>query len=184
MKANNRQQLLLVIAAAGLVVMACDSLVLTPLSRLWKERAARIVDLKKSIAHGSSIVEREQNLRSRWESMKEHALGSDLSVAENEMVKAFDRWSQESRVTINSRKSQSKRGGDDYLTLEYRVDAVGSMESLTHFFYEIERDSMALKVESLEITTRDSQARQMSIALLVSGLILSPSQDGGNSDRR
>lgn len=179
MNASNRQQLLVVIAAIGVLLLACDSLLLKPLTRLWKERAARIVELQKSVAQGASILEREQSLRSRWDSMRTNTLGGDPSVAQNRVNKAFDQWSLDSRVTINSIKSQGKSVGDDYVTLDCRVDAVGSLSALTRFLYEIESDPMALKVENVELTTRDPQGRQMALGLQVSGLVLETSEEGG-----
>ncbi len=182
MNVSNRQQLLVIIAAAGVVLLACDSLLLTPLNRLWKERAARIVELRKSVAQGSSILEREQTLRDRWDSMRTNTLGSDVSAAENQVLKAFDKWALDSRIGINSIKPQGKgkRDEDEYMTLKCRVDAVGSLSALTRFLYEIEKDPMALKVEDLEISTRDAQGRQLALRLQVSGLILNPPREGGN----
>lgn len=182
MNANNRQQLLVVIAAAGVVLLACDSLLVTPLQRLWRERGAKIVELRKLVAQGTSILEREKNLRSRWESMRTNTLGSDVSVAENQVLKAFDKWALDSRIGINSIKPQGKsqRDGDEYTTLECRVDAVGSLSALTRFIYEVEKDPMALKVENLEISSRDTQGKQLSLRLQVNGLILNPSREGAN----
>ena len=98
----------------------------------------------------------------------------EVSAAENEVLRAFERWSQESRISISSIKPQWKRAGDDFMTLECRADASGSMQELTRFLYDVERDPLALRVESVEITTRDNNGQQLSLALQVSwSLILS-----------
>jgi hypothetical protein len=76
---------------------------------------------------------------------------------------------------VNSIKPQWKRGSsDDYSTLECRVDAAGTLQTLTRFLYEIEKSPLALKVESVEVTTRDNNGEQIALGILVSGLRLAP----------
>ena len=60
------------------------------------------------------------------------------------------------------------------MTFECRVDASGTLPALTRFLYEVEQDPLALKVESVEITSRDNNGQQLSLALQVSGLMLEP----------
>jgi len=49
MQINNRQQMLVIVAAAGVALLVADRLVITPLKDAWKERAARIVELRKAV---------------------------------------------------------------------------------------------------------------------------------------
>ena len=90
------------------------------------------------------------------------------------MLKAFDTWSQESRVTITSITPQWKHDADDYMTLECRVDATGDLSTLAQFLYAVEKGPMALKVVSAELNSHDTFGQQLSLALEVSGLILTP----------
>ena len=106
--------------------------------------------------------------------MRTNTLPSNLSVAESKVLKAFDRWSQESRISISSKKLEWKRAGDDYMTLECRADALGSMSALTRFLYEVEKDPLALRIETVDIMSRDNNGQQLSLALQLSGLLLNP----------
>ena len=94
--------------------------------------------------------------------------------AENEVLKAFDRWSQESRISVSSIKPQWKRTSDDFMTLECRADAFGSVSAITRFLYEVEKDPLALKVEAVEISARDNTGQQLSLGVQLSGLMLNP----------
>src|SRR5205085_2668773 len=96
-------------------------------------------------------------------------------AAENLMFRAFDRWTQASRITMAGIKPQWKRSSDEnYMTYECRADAIGDMASITRFLFELEKDPMALKVESVEISSRDNNGRQLSLGVQVSGLLLNP----------
>ena len=176
MKIDNRQQLLAVIAIAVVALWASDHLIISPLTRSWEARTARIRELRKSVSQGELLQQRERVIRDRWDSMRTNTLPDNVSAAENEVFKAFDRWSQASQISISSIKPQWKRNEDDYMTLECRADAFGNMSALTRFLYEVEKDPLALRVESMEITSRDNDGQQLSLALQVSGLLLNPQQ--------
>ncbi len=174
MNLRNRQQLLGIVAIATVALLVGDRLLFSPLLATWKQRATRVADLKKSVAQGSLLLDREATIRATWDRMRTNTLASEASVAENQMLRAFDRCSQESRISISSIKPQWKRSAEDYSTLECRVDAQGNLSSLTRFLYGLEQDPLALKVEVVDIATRDNAGEQLTLALQVSGLLLSP----------
>jgi Tfp pilus assembly protein PilO len=169
---NNRQQLLAILAGAAVALWAGDKLVFSPLTQSWKERATRITELRKSVTQGAQLLEREQSIRRRWESMRTNTLPNQVSVAYSQMFKAFDRWSQDSQISITSIKPQEKQNADDYMTVEFRVDAFGSLATLTRFLYNVEKDPLAVKVEAVEISSRDNEGQQLTLGLQVSGLLL------------
>ncbi len=173
MKIQNRQQWLVVIAVAGIVLLLADRVALTPLMGLWKTRSAKITELRKQIAQGESLLQREQSIRRRWDQMRRNTLPVNSSVAEQQLLKGFDNWARDSRATITLITPQWKRD-DEYSTLECRVDANGSLETLCRFLYSIERDPMALKLEMAELTSHDDNGQQMTLGLQVSGLVLTP----------
>jgi len=88
------------------------------------------------------------------------------------VLRAFDRWSSESRVSVLSINPQWKREADEYLTLQCRVEASGSLGAVARFIYELEHDPMAVKIESMELSARDNDGQQLALGLQVSGLAL------------
>lgn len=181
MNLNQRQRLLAFAAIAAVALLAGDKLVVGPLINSWKARSERLVTLRKEVADGRGLQARAKSIRDRWSTMRAAALPSETSVAEDRLLKAFDRWSQDSRAGISSLKPQWKRGATpDYATLECRVDASGNLSALTRLLYDIEnarrvdRDPLALKIDVLELSTRDDRAEQLSLGLQVSGLQLQP----------
>ena len=176
MNPSNRQQLLAIIAITAIALLAGDKLVLSPLIKGWKDRTARIAQLRRDVERGRQLVQREEPIRTRWEGMRTNTLPSQVSAAENQVLKSFDRWSQDSRISITSIKPQWKSGADDHVTLECRVDAFGPLPTLTRFLYDIEKDPLALKVDSVEISSRGDDGQQLTLGLQVSGLLLNPQE--------
>ncbi|MDW7980593.1 MAG: GspMb/PilO family protein, partial [Verrucomicrobiales bacterium] len=128
--------------------------------------------LRAEVANGEALLARENAIRERWAQMRTNALAGEPSVAENQVFKAFERWAQDSRITINSIKPQWKKPADDFMTLECSVEANGNISALTRFLYNIERDPLAIRITAMQITARDDSGEQLTLNLQVSALLL------------
>jgi type II secretion system (T2SS) protein M len=173
MDTKSRQKLLIAGAVICVSLFIGDSLLLEPLAKSWKERSKQIADLKEQVSRGAVLVDHEAAIRRRWEGMRTNTLPVNTSVAEAEFYKAFSRCVQDSGVTQVSYRPQWKQN-DDYTTYECRADITGNIETLSRFIYELEREPMALKIDSLEIATHDDKGTQLSLGLQISGLMLTP----------
>jgi hypothetical protein len=138
---KNRQQLLVLAAIAVVVGFVFDKLILPPLTGAWKQRTGQITELRQQVAHGKSLLQREQSIHRRWDQMRTNTLPSDTAVAEQQLMTAFDFWAQESRVSVLSITPQWKRDGDEYLSLECRVEAFGNLNTISRFIFDIEKDA-------------------------------------------
>ncbi len=176
MKIKNRQQLLTIAAVAVVVLFAADKLLISPLGHFWKERSKRIAELRKKVEDGNQLVKHEQSWRSRWDQMRKNTLANNPSIAEQQVLGAFDRWSQSNRVSITSINPQWKHDTDEYTTLQCRVEASGSLNALSRFLYDIEKDPSALRLEIVELSSRDNEGQQLALGLQISGLVLTPQE--------
>lgn len=174
MKALNRQQLLAWVAAGAVALLAADYLVFEPLVRSWKTRSAELARLRQQVEDGTRLLERGESLRARWAFMRQNALTNVPSQAEDQLLKAFENWTRDSRVGVSAVRPQFKRGDDEHATLECRVDAFGNLGALTRFLYNVEADPLALRLDVVELTARDDRGEQLTLGLQVSGLILNP----------
>ncbi len=171
----NRQRLLLVLAGVGLLLLVGDSLVLTPLAGAWQSRSAELARLQKNVTEGRGIIERADRTQKLWAEMQAQALPKDPAKAEQDLITAFDRWGRAAGIELGAIKPQWKRGAAPrYSQLECRVDATGSLASLSRFLYEVEKSPLALRIDAVEFTARDDQGQRLSLGLLVSGLRFVP----------
>jgi Tfp pilus assembly protein PilO len=174
MKIENRQRVLLIATLALMGLLLADRLVFTPLGRAWTARSERITDLRKQVADGTLLLQREHSLQARWSQMSTNTLPNNPSLAEQQLLRAIDAWAQESRVSISGITPQWKSDQDNYLTLECRVDAAGNLDELSRFLYDAEKGPMAIKLESVELTTRDNAGQELAMGVRLSGLVLTP----------
>ncbi len=170
---KNRQQMLVIGAIAIVALFAADKIILSPLGSWWKSRSEALVAIRKRVADGEQLIRREDGLRSRWNHMQTNTLPRNDGLAQQQLIESIDRWSRDSRISVTAITPQWKKDSEDYITLECRVDATGTVDTLRTFIYDIEKDPLGLKLESLEVTARDKEGKQLALGLQISGLVLS-----------
>ena len=172
MKIKDRRQMLTFGAIALVALFAADKVIFTPLGHAWTDRSKRTEELRKKVAAGKQLVRREESLRSKWGQMQTNTLPNNPSLAEQIVLKAFDKWSKDSGMSISSMSSQWKHDGEDYMTLLCRVEGSGNMDTVSKFLYALEKSPTALKLENVEISAHDAEGQQLTLGLQVSGLVL------------
>jgi len=170
---KNRQQLLTILTLTAIGLLVLDKIVSPPLTKMWNDRSARIATLQKQVKEGEILRHRKDSLRSRWAQIQSGTLSNDTTAAEQQLFAGLNRWSQLSGISIVNIAPTWKQGSDAaYKTLECRVDASGSIDRLSQFMYELETDPLALKVQSVEMTSKDNNGSVIGLGVQVSGLVL------------
>lgn len=172
MKIENRQQLLVVLVIASAALLVGNTLIYEPLTKWWAARSKQIATLRQQVNDGQQLIKREAGLRRRWDSMRTNTLSSTRSLAEQKVNQAFDNWSRETGVTMTGFMPQWKNDADEYSTVNCRIEATGNLAALAQFLYEIEKDPMALKLDSVELSARDNTGQLLTLGLQISGLVL------------
>ena len=172
MKIENRQQLLIVLTAVAFALLIGNSLIYTPLANLWSAHSAQIKELRTKVHDGKLLVQREAGIRGRWSEMRTNALPADTSLAAQQVINALDNWSRASGAEVTSIMPQWKNDSTNYMTLNCRVEASGTMGTLSQFIYNIEKGPMALKLDSVELSAHENTGQQLTLGLQISGLAL------------
>ncbi|HEY2573328.1 MAG TPA: hypothetical protein VGH65_04635 [Verrucomicrobiaceae bacterium] len=171
MKTGNRQQLLVAVTIAVVALFAGDKLIYSPLKSYWQARALEIKRLHGEIARGLATMKDERAIRGHWDQMKTNTLPNNQSAALEKISKSFHDWAEESGASLNGVTPQWK-DTDEYKTVVCRVDASGTLWMVRRFIYDVEKDPMGLKLESVDFSSRDNTGQKMTLGLQVSGLVL------------
>ena len=172
MPIKDREKKLVIATLVVVGLFVANLVILTPLQNAWKARSDRIVALRKQISDGKLLLQRQQGIRSHWAEMRDNTLTNNTSAAEQQVFNAINRWTQDSGATVSSITPQWKHDTDDYITYECRLDVAGDMNSLTRFLYYIEKDPLALKLESVELGVRDKEGQLLTLGVQINGLVL------------
>jgi hypothetical protein len=174
MKIKTRQQFLVVLTIAVAALFVGERLLYEPLANWWSARSQKITELRKQVNDGRMLLQRERSLRSRWDQMRTNTLSADTSLAEQQVLRAFDNWSQDSNTSITGITPQWNDDATNYVTVDLRVEAAGDLGSLTRFLYDVEQGPMALELESVNVSARDETGQQFTLGLQINGLALRP----------
>jgi Tfp pilus assembly protein PilO len=168
MNPKNRQKFLVVLTIAVVALYAGDLLVYEPLARWFSGRSQTITTLRQKVKDGNALIRREVD------SMRRNTLPANGSLAEQQLLKSIDSWASQTGTEVTDILPQWKSDADEYVTLNCRVEAGGSLSSLMQFLYEVKRSPMALKMDSIQLNSRDTGGQQMTLSLQISGLVLVP----------
>ncbi len=136
-----------------------------------------VPERQRSIAEGRSLVARGPHLHEVWSGMRTEALPRDQAQAEHDVIFALENWSRVSGVELGAVRPQWKQGAtQDYSLLECRLDATGSLAALSRFLFELGKAPLALRVEAVELTSRDETGQRLTLGLTVTGLRLYPQE--------
>ena len=177
MDAKNREKMLLIGVGAVVALWVLDIVVIDPVTQAYKDRQAAIQKLKEEIAHGNSIHGNKSAIEAKWDTMRTNTLPDNSTLAENKLYASFLGWEQAAGVTVVRQQPTMTDPPDQdapYKNEEFHVDMTGSLDQLFNFLYKMESSPLGLKVDSVELTSRDDSGRQLALGLTVSGLILLP----------
>jgi hypothetical protein len=147
-------------------------LIISPLIASWHSRTDHIAALQKQIDDGKVLIGRQDFIRARWDRMSTNSLNSTPTAAERQAFDAFDRWVRTSGVTEGAFKPQLKDTDDNYSIMECRADVSGNLESILDFLAALGKDPLGMRLQSLELTSRDDNGQQLSLGLELDGLLL------------
>jgi Tfp pilus assembly protein PilO len=171
-KIKNRQDFLIIATIVVVGLFVAVNFIFTPLQGWWSERQTQIHSLHDKITAGKLMINSEAGTRSHWKEMRANALPASTSQAEHQVFTALTMWSRESGAEITSITPQWKNDSTNYLTLNCRVETAGELGALSKFIYDIEKGPLALRLDSVELSSHDNNGQVMNLGLEINGLAL------------
>ena len=121
-------------------------------------------------ATGTILVRR--GVEEEWRTYIESNLNSDNSIAEDAVLRAIENWRGDSGILLTSFKPQWQNHDDRYRTWNVRLVAEGTMREAVEFVHAIESDELPLKIEQLELASREKTGKLVSVSVRFTGLQL------------
>ena len=192
---NKRERYLLTVAVIVVTIVVGNLLVLQPLLTSWNIRDIEIIRLEGEIKNGNELilpnpdkpgaVTREESYKKIWATYLGGNLNSTNTVAEEKVWRAIEKWRSKSRISLTSVKPQwqnheyeflGKEPGENkthgYRTYDVRLVAEGTMQEAVKFVHAIESDELPLKIEQLELASREKTGKLISVSVHFTGLQL------------
>jgi Tfp pilus assembly protein PilO len=171
-KVKNRQDFLVVLTIAAVGLFVGVNFIFTPLQNWWSDRQKQVHDLRDKIKYGNTMIRRDQAIRSHWKDMQDNALPPNMSQAEQRFLNAMEGWSRDSGAEITSIMPQWKIDSTNYMTLNCRVETGGDLSTLSRFINDVEKGPLAVRLDSVELSSHDNNGQQMTLGVEINGLAL------------
>lgn len=172
MDAEKRRKTLMITAISAVGLLLADKMLFTPLANVWKDRADQIAQLRADVEKGEFLMDQEVRIESIWRDMIQGSLPNNKALAEDAVISSIDQWALLSRMTITSFTPQWRENEEDHTRLEIRLEGQGSFESVLRFLYEMDRETLPLRLESLQVGSREKNGSTLGVDIRVSGLNL------------
>lgn len=167
-----RERMLIIAVLVCLGALVFDQILVEPLIKHWSASEKRIAELKQNVEKGDQLLKRENALTTRWNAMVKESQTADVSAVEYDLLNAVNNWAGSSRLTVTSLRPRWITEEEGCKKLEIRVSSTGTMESIARFLYELEIDSQPLKVEDVELSTKDDKSTTLNCDVRLTRLVL------------
>ncbi len=169
---DRRKRLFVIVAMICIGLFIFDKLILGAVVEGWKSRTQRIGDLEKKLQDGERLITHNKaDYEKQWAFMLKNSLPPERSEAEQLIYDAMEQWSKIG-LTVTSQRPQWITDRDNNTRIEFRIVATGSIEAIARFLYNVERDPRGLRVQDVEISSRDEAGRNLSMSVLLTGVVL------------
>ena len=98
-------------------------------------------------------------------------MGSEMCIRDRaEVLRARVNWTGDSGISFQSEKGEWRNHDDRYQTYDVRLVAEGTMREVVEFVHAIESDALPLKIEQLELASREKTGQLISVSVHFTGL--------------
>ncbi len=173
------------IAVLAVTIVVGNLLVLQPLLKSWDNYNTEIESLDDEIERGRGRLgiddiadvangpgKREESVQKKWQTYLRGDLNNTNSIAEDDVLRAIEKWTDDSRILLTSIKPQWQNHDDRYRTYDVRLVAEGTMQAAVEFVHAIESDKLPLKIEQLELASREKTGKLISVSVHFTALQL------------
>jgi len=182
---SRRERIMGITSILIVAALAADRLVLTPVTERLQQLEAQKQQLLAEVNEAHSLFDRRKLMEKKWQTLQADGLKTESEV-ESRILHSLDSWAQESKLTLTSvkpqRTSATKEGLQEVL---FSVASSGSLEAATRFLWYIEKATLPVRIEDIQLGSANESGGRMSLQLRLSALYLgAPEQQLGGEDDR
>ena len=183
MPVSKRERVILSLAAILVGVFVLDRLVLTPTWRWRQDLADQRVMISHDVDAAAALIGNHELFERRWRDMTGGELSTSISDAEGIAYHAVRDWAQMSGLNLLAINPERV---NDNLTLPiviFRATATGPMRAVAEFLKQLDKTTLALRIEQLQIISRRDGQDDLTLELRLSTILdpqPSPSTDQEN----
>ena len=180
--ANSREKVIAIVAGVAIGAYALDGVLISPLFARLSDAETRAELARAEIERGQGVLKNRLRAARVWKDLTADTLKDNASAAEGQLLNAVSVWAQRAGVNVVSNKPERSDSEQGFGRLTVRVQASGTMDSLSQFLYLIEQSQIPVRLEDMTLNSRkdgqDDLALQVGLSTIYE-LPRAPAKTGG-----
>jgi hypothetical protein len=163
--------MILFITIIAVVMLIGDKFIVGPISTRREETKTRKLELQSELENAQVLFARRKLMERKWKTLLSDGLRNDAE-AESKIARALDGWSKDAMLTLSSVKPERVASDKGLKEMTFVVAGAGTLEAVSRFLWQIETDSIPIKVMDIQIGSTNETGQSMSLQLRLSALCL------------
>ncbi len=169
---SQRERIVALLALLVVGALVADALVVGPVLRRLRAVENHKQQLLAQLNEAQGLFERRRLMERKWKTMLSDGL-QDEAEAESRLVRALDKWSQETRLALTSVKPERVASDKGLNEMTFVVAGQGGMNAVARFLWQVETAELPVKVKDMQLGLASSETGDsMSLELRLSALYL------------
>lgn len=171
---SKREKIMAVLAGSALVLLGLNFYLLEPLLQRRERAEAAIARAQRNLSEAAGTFDNDLRARRRWNEMTGQTLRTDGPSAESQLLNHARQWAQEAGLTLTSLKPERNERELEFQRITIRATALGNMQSVARFLYEVQTSSIPVRISDVQIVSRREGSDELSMQVGLSTIYLPP----------
>ena len=171
MPVSKRERVILSLAAMLVGVFVLDRLVLTPAWRWRQDLADQRVMISHDVDGAAALIGNHELFERRWKDMTGGGLSTSISDAEGIAYHAVRDWAQMSGLNLLAINPERVNDNSTLPIVVFRVTGTGPMRAVAAFLKQLDKTTLALRIEQLQIISRRNGQDDLTLELRLSTIL-------------
>ncbi len=171
MALTRREMNLLILTIAAIVILLADSYILSPVLEargVARDEKAAVID---EMTQNKEIIETSGPIaRRKWKMMLEDGMAEGAAESESMIINYLNDLSSDHGVSLSSIQPEYGEKEEGIGVIEFIIAGNGHALDSYEFIWNIESTKMPLKIESVHLSSKDTNSGQVSIQLKISSI--------------
>jgi len=168
---SRRERIAAIITLIVVGALLVDKFALTPALKRLQQVENQKQELLAQINEARNLFERRRLMERKWKTMSSDGLQNDADV-ESRIVRALDKWSQDTRLTLTSVKPERLASDKGLKEITFVVAGRGRLDAVARFLWQVETAELPVKVKDMQLGSTSEAGDSMSLQLRLSALYL------------
>lgn len=171
---NEREKKIAIFVGVAVGLYGIDQWLLEPYFDDLNKADDQIAHYQTALSDGNGVLQNRLKASKHWKEISTGFVQADASAAESSLLNRIHDCAQRANLFVSSYKTEKAEKEKGYDRISVKPTAVGTMQQISRFLYELRQSDIPVRVGELQITARKEGVDDLSLALTLTTIIQPP----------